>query len=81
MIDGNTIQKCEVSKDKFMKSGLKCNYLEFGENLTTKSDREIDTKIADFWNEIDQTMVKKRKPQSIQVTQTFKAGPSYQNFE
>jgi hypothetical protein len=78
-INGRTIQKCEASS-KLTNSTLKCNYVEFGENLSIKFNGEIDSTIAEFWNDIDRTLVKKRKPQHIEVTQILKNNPSHQAF-
>lgn len=59
-IDGRSVQKCEASSYK-PNASLKCNYVEFGENLSIRFSEEVDATIADFWNDIDPTMVKKRK--------------------
>lgn len=50
MINGKTIQNCEASN---VKSGLKCQYIEFSDNLVVKFNGEIDSEIANFWNEIE----------------------------
>lgn len=50
MINGKTIQNCEASN---VKSGLKCKYIEFSDNLVVKFNGEIDSEIANFWNEIE----------------------------
>jgi hypothetical protein len=40
---------------------------------------EIDSTIADFWNEIDTTMVKKPKHQQIEVIRVLKDSSSHQS--
>lgn len=78
-INGRAIQKCEASNYKTPTASLKCNYIEFGENLSMKFNGEIDSSIAEFWNEIDQTMVKKKKP-IIEVSQIMKNSQDHQKF-
>lgn len=80
-INGRSIQKCEASNYKSPNASLKCNYIEFGENLSIKFNGEIDSSIAEFWNDIDQTMVKKKKQQPtatvIEVSQIISSNPSH----
>lgn len=59
IIDGRAIQKCESSS--YNKSSIKCNYVEFGENLSIKFNGEMDSSIAEFWNDIDPSMVRSKK--------------------
>lgn len=79
-INGKEIKKCEDISIK--PSTHKCKYIEFGENLTFNFDGEIDGSIADFWNEIDNTMVKKKMVSpTVEVSQILKKNPPQQNFE
>jgi hypothetical protein len=66
------LQKCSL---KSAKSSFKCNYIEFGENSSVTFN-EIDSSIADFWNEIDTTMVQKNKQRHIEVIQVLKESAS-----
>lgn len=75
-VNGRVIQKCEASSYKSLHSNLKCNYVEFAENLSIKFNGEIDSSIAEFWNEIDPSMVRKRKAQATSATLK-----SQKNFE
>lgn len=72
------VHKCEASSNKTSNVNLKCNYIEFGEKLSIKFTGELDPSIAEFWNEIDHTMVKRTKP--IEVIQVYRADPAHQSF-
>ena len=72
------VQKCGYS-EKFPKPVFKCSYIEFGENLTVKLN-EMDSTVEDFWNEIDDTMVKIKPNHQIEVTQIVKTSPLHQTF-
>lgn len=75
---GRVLNKCETSNVKSTNPNLKCNYIEFGENLAIKFNGEIDQGIADFWNGIDSTMVKSKK--HVEVKQILKKNLLHQSY-
>lgn len=71
-----------MANSKSPNKGLKCNYVEFGDKLSIKFNGALDSSIADFWNEIDPTMVKRKKTSAsqIEVSQILRNNPSHHNF-
>jgi hypothetical protein len=53
------LDQCRAAKTRNGTLKLKCSYIEF-KNNSTISYVEMDSKIADFWNSIDEEILKRR---------------------
>lgn len=62
----NVAQKCVLAVNRQPHASLKCKFIEFDNNGT--SEGELDAEIANFWNAIDPTMIRRKRPQ-IEVKQ------------
>lgn len=74
-INGKALRKCEATELKSPTPGLRCNYVDFGNN-NSFTYGEIDPAIAEFWNDIDPTMVQQNVDSSmpqIAVTQIIRS--------
>ncbi|CRK92375.1 CLUMA_CG005926, isoform A [Clunio marinus] len=81
-ISGKAVRQCEALNYKSTNPSLKCNIVEFGNDFTMKLTGEIDPTIAEFWNNIDPTMMGTKEDSLVsrnEVFQIFKIHSGHTN--